>query len=80
MLTMTATQIKRALQANRKAGRRPASLYQIAKMRGCNRAVLTRALKEPTRYADARAYIESVLSGKGSDNEVSTGPQRVSAR
>lgn len=61
MFTMTASQIKHALKRNRRAGRRPWSLYQIAKMKGVSRSMLTTAVKNPARYPQARAYIESLL-------------------
>lgn len=58
---MTEAQIKRALLRNRKAGRRPWSLYQIAAMKGVSRSLITTAVKRPSRYPRARAYIESLL-------------------
>lgn len=58
---MTETQIKKVLRRNRRAGRRPWSLYQIAKMKGVSRSLMTMAVKNPRRYPDARRYIESVL-------------------
>jgi hypothetical protein len=61
MFTMTESQIKRALRRNRRSGRRPRSLYEIAKMKGCARSMITTAVKNPHRYPSARAYIESLL-------------------
>ena len=58
---MTERQIKRALEQRRKAGKPPWSLYQIAKMKGCARSMLTVAVKNPDRQPQARAFIESVL-------------------
>ena len=62
MFTMTESQIKRALRRNRKAGRRPKSLYEIAKMKGVSRSIMTTAVKTPARYPQARLFIESLLS------------------
>ena len=61
MFTMTETQIKRVLRRNRKAGKRPWSLYQIAQMKLVSRSLITTAVKNPLRYPSARAYIESLL-------------------
>lgn len=61
MFTMTEAQIKRALRRNRKAGRRPRSLYEIAKMKGVSRSIMTTAVKNPGRYPQARLFIESLL-------------------
>lgn len=58
---MSPRQIKRTLQARKELRLRPWSLYQLAKLRGCSRSVMTGALKEPTRYRDARIFIESHL-------------------
>ena len=62
MLTMSASQIKAALRRNKRQGRRPGSLYEAAKMRGCHRSVMTRALTDPSRYAGAREWLESVVA------------------
>ena len=61
MFTMTARQIKSALKRNRRAGRRPRSLYEIAKMKGVSRSIMTPAVKNPSRYPQARLFIESLL-------------------
>lgn len=61
MFTMTEIQIKRILRRNRKAGRRPWSLYQIAQMKGVSRSLITTAVKNPSRYPGARGFIESLL-------------------
>lgn len=62
MLTMTAREIKSALKRNRRAGRRPRSLYEIAEMRGVHRSLITRAVQDRRRYPGVRAYIESLLA------------------
>lgn len=59
--TMTEAQIRRALKRNGRLGRRPWSLYQIAQMKACHRSIMTRAVKTPRRYPEARAFIESLL-------------------
>ncbi len=59
---MTEAQIKRALERNRRKGRRPWSLYQIAQMKGVSRSLITTAVKNPSRYPAARAFIESVVA------------------
>jgi hypothetical protein len=41
--------------------RRPRSLYEIAKMRGVSRSIMTTAVKNPYRYPQARLFIESLL-------------------
>lgn len=61
MFTMTTRQIKSALKRNRRAGRRPRSLYEIAKMKGVSRSIMTVAVKNPRRYPQARLFIESLL-------------------
>lgn len=61
MFTMTTRQIKSALKRNRRAGRRPRSLYEIAKMKGVSRSIMTVAVKNPHRYPQARLFIESLL-------------------
>lgn len=61
MLTMTAREIKDALKRNRREGRRPRSLYEIAQMRGVHRSLITRAVQDRRRYPGVRAYIESLL-------------------
>lgn len=38
---ITPAQVKAWLEANRKAGRSPATMYQAAALRGCSRSLLT---------------------------------------
>jgi hypothetical protein len=61
MLLMTPAQIKKALRRNARTGARPRSLYEAAKMRGCHRSTMTRAVQNPQRYGEARQWLESVL-------------------
>ncbi len=61
---MTPSQVKRILRQNRKAGRRPWSLYQIAQMRGCSRALVTMAMQRPAKSRPLWGWIESLLAGK----------------
>ena len=61
MFTMTQKEIKDALKRNRRLGRRPWSLNQIARMKGVSRSLMTMAVKRPRRYPGTRRYIESVL-------------------
>lgn len=58
---MTMTEIRRALQINRDLGRRPWSLNQIALMKNCHRSLMSHAVRNPRRYPEARAFIESLL-------------------
>lgn len=58
---MTTKEIKRVLRSRKERRLRPWSLYQLAALRGCSRSVMTGALKTPTRYRDARIFIESHL-------------------
>lgn len=62
MFTMTEAQIKRALRANRRDGRWPSSLYQIAQRDGVSRSMLTTAVKNPSRYPRARRRIELLVA------------------
>lgn len=59
---MTPSQVKRILRENRKTGRRPWSLYQIAQMRGCSRALVTMTMQRPRKSRPLWAWIESLLS------------------
>lgn len=62
---MTPTEVKRALRRNRKVGRRPWSMYQIAQMRPCSRPLVTQVLQGSKRSRPLMEWIESVL-GNGS--------------
>jgi lambda repressor-like predicted transcriptional regulator len=61
---MTAAAIRAALRANKRAGRRPWSLNQIAKLKGVSRSMMTTALRNPRRYPDSRQFIESLFQGR----------------
>jgi AraC-like DNA-binding protein len=58
---MTPTQVKRVLKQNKKAGRRPWSLYQLAQMRGCSRSLVTQAMQDPTKSRPFFVWVETVL-------------------
>lgn len=63
MFTMTAREIKDVLRRNRREGRWPRSLNQLAIAHGVSRSMMTTAVKRGRRYPSARRFIESVLSG-----------------
>lgn len=60
---MTAREIKDALRRNRREGRWPSSLNQIALAKGVGRSLMTMAVKNGRRYPGARRYIEAALTG-----------------
>ena len=59
---MTESQIRHRLRQNRRAGRRPWSLYQLAQTWGVSRSMLTMAVKDPKRYPGVRARIEKAVA------------------
>ena len=58
---MTPAEVKRILRKNRKAGRRPWSLYQIAQMRGCSRSLVTMTMQRPAHSRPMWTWIENTL-------------------
>jgi hypothetical protein len=60
---MTRTQIKRELRANKKAGVRPWSMYQLAQMRGCSRSFVTTVMQGKVKSAPFCAWCDQVFAG-----------------
>ena len=60
---MTPTQVKKILARNKKTGRWPSSLYQIATKRKCARSLLTKVMGDPmTRDGQARPAWEYIVA------------------
>jgi hypothetical protein len=58
---MSKSEIKRILRRNKKVGRRPWSLYQIAQMHGCSRSFVTMYFQGKKTSRPLDAWLESVL-------------------
>lgn len=58
---MTRSDFKRILRRNKKVGRRPWSLYQIAQMRGCTRSFVTMYFQGKKHSRPMDDWLTSVL-------------------
>ena len=67
---MSPSEVKKILKKNRRVGRRPWSMYQIAQMYGCTRSMVTMTFKRPRKSRPLWSWIESVV-GDGQQAAIS---------